>query len=99
MKLVLTEAALADLQSISAYTLEKWGGEQEVRYIQQIWRRLDFIRTTPNIGRLREDLFPGCRLVAEGKHVILFRRKRESVEVIRVLHSAMDFRRHILPEN
>ena len=99
MKLVLTEAALTDLQSISAFTLEKWGAEQETRYIQQMWRRMDFIRTTPNIGRLREDLFPGCRLVAEGRHVILFRSRLESVEIIRVLHSAMDFRRHLLPEN
>ncbi len=29
MKLVLTEAALDDLRSIPAYTLETWGEEQE----------------------------------------------------------------------
>jgi plasmid stabilization system protein ParE len=31
MKLVLTEAALDDLRSIRAYTLETWGEEQEER--------------------------------------------------------------------
>lgn len=31
MKLVLTEAALDDLRSIRAYTLEAWGEEQEER--------------------------------------------------------------------
>ena len=29
MKLILTEAALDDLRSIRAYTLETWGGEME----------------------------------------------------------------------
>jgi toxin ParE1/3/4 len=98
MKLALTEAALDDLRSISAYTLEKWGEEQEARYIQQMWSRLESIRTKPKMGRLREDLFPGCRLLAEGRHVILFRQTPHSVEVIRVLHSAMDFQRHLSPE-
>lgn len=98
MKLALTEAALADLRSISAYTLETWGEEQEARYINQMWRRMDSIRTMLNMGRLREDLFPGCRLVAEGRHVILFRQKQKSVEIIRILHFAMDFRRHLSPE-
>jgi toxin ParE1/3/4 len=98
MKLILTEAALADLRAISAYTLETWGEEQEARYIQQMWSRMELMRANPNCGRRRDDLFPGCRLVAEGRHVILFRQNRKAVEVIRVLHSAMDFRRH-LPAN
>ena len=33
MKLVLAEAALADLRSIRRYTLENWGEAQENRYL------------------------------------------------------------------
>ena len=36
MKLILTEAALEDLRSIHAYTLEKWGGEMEERYLRSL---------------------------------------------------------------
>ncbi len=57
MKLILTEAALADLRAISAFTLETWGEEQEARYIQQMWNRMDLIRANPTLRRLREDLF------------------------------------------
>jgi toxin ParE1/3/4 len=97
MKLVLTEAALDDLRSIRAYTLERWGEEQEARYLRQLWSRFEVLRSDPFRHRLREDLFPGCRIAAEGRHVILFRCSPEVLEVVRVLHSAMDFKRQLPP--
>lgn len=97
MKLVLTEAALDDLRSIRAYTLETWGPEQEKRYLRQIWLRLEAVGKEPGRYRLREDLFPGCRLASEGRHVILFRAGPKALEIVRVLHSAMDFKRHMPP--
>ncbi|MEX1119756.1 MAG: type II toxin-antitoxin system RelE/ParE family toxin [Terrimicrobiaceae bacterium] len=95
MRLVLTEAALADLRSISDYTLATWGEEQEKRYISNMWSRLESLQLDPASGRRRDDLFPGCRLVSEGRHVILFRSSPGVLEVVRVLHSAMDFKRQV----
>jgi toxin ParE1/3/4 len=97
MKLILTEAALDDLRSIRAYTLETWGGEMEERYLHKLWARIQSLRADPFRHRLREDLFPGCRIAAEGRHVILFRAGDQALEIVRVLHSAMDFRRHLPP--
>ena len=98
MKLILTEAALEDLRSIRAYTLENWGAEQEERYLRQIWSRIESLRADPFRHRLRAELFPGCRIAAEGRHVILFRAGDQALEIVRVLHSAMDFKRHLPPE-
>lgn len=95
MKLVLTEAALADLKSIRAYTLENWGEAQETRYLDQLWTKFETLCKDPGRCRLRQDLFPGCRIAAEGRHVILFRVREEVLEIIRVLHGAMDFKRHL----
>lgn len=97
MKLAFTQAALEDLRSIRAYTLETWGVEQENRYLDRIWERFDSLRLDPDRYRLRPDLFPGCRIAAEGKHVILFRASPDRLEVVRVLHAAMDFKRHLAP--
>jgi toxin ParE1/3/4 len=97
MKLVLTEAALEDLRSIRTYTLETWGPEQEQRYLRQMWLRLETIGSEPDRYRLREDLFPGCRLASEGRHVILFRAMPNVLEIVRVLHSSMDYKRHLPP--
>jgi toxin ParE1/3/4 len=98
MRLILTEAALEDLRSIRAYTVENRGVEQEERYLRQIWSRIESLRADPSRHRLREELFPGCRIAAEGRQVILFRAGDKALEIVRVLHSAMDFKRHLPPE-
>ena len=98
MKLELTHAALDDLRSIRAYTLERWGPDQEQQYLDQIWKKFESILTDPSKFRFRRDLFPGCQIAAEGKHVILFRMHKSRLQVVRVLHGAMDFKRHIPSE-
>ncbi|MDE0836226.1 MAG: type II toxin-antitoxin system RelE/ParE family toxin [Akkermansiaceae bacterium] len=95
MKLTLTEAALEDLRSIRAYTLETWGEEQEEIYLRKIWNRIQSLRENPLRYRLREEIFPGCRIASEGKHVILLKSENEILIIVRVLHSAMDFKQHI----
>lgn len=99
MKLALTEAALEDLRSIRAYTLEMWRAEQEEIYLDKIWSRIEAIRSDPFRYRLLEDLFPGCRIASEGRHILLFRANKESLEIARVLHSAMDLKSHLRPGN
>ena len=96
MKLVVTEAALADLRSIRAYTLERWGKAQEQRYLDGLWTKFEAIKVAPGRYRLRPDLFVGCRIAVKGRHVILFRAGEDVLEIVRVLHGAMDFKRQWL---
>lgn len=95
MKLILTEAALDDLRSIREYTLETWGEAQEEIYLRKIWDRIQGLRENPSRYRLREELFPGCRIASEGRHVILFQSENKAITIVRILHSAMDFKRHL----
>jgi toxin ParE1/3/4 len=95
MNLILTEAALDDLRSIRSYTLETWGEKQEAIYLRKIWNRIQSLREAPLRHHLREELFPGCRIASEGRHVILFHADARTVSIVRVLHSAMDFKRHL----
>jgi toxin ParE1/3/4 len=99
MKLEITPAALEDLRSIRAYTLDRWGPDQEQRYLDQLWRRFEDILADPGRYRSRPDLFPGCQIAAEGRQVILFRVSKNILQVVRVLHSAMDFNRHLPTDN
>ena len=59
MTLDLTAAALSDLRSIRAYTLETWGEEQEEKYLNEMWDKFEEIMRNPGHGRLRNDLFLG----------------------------------------
>ena len=98
MTLDLTDAAVGDLRSIRNYTLDQWGEEQEKLYLDALWEKLELILTDPGRWRSREDLFPGCQIASHGKHVILFRIQGRVLQIVRILHGAMDYSRHIPKE-
>ena len=91
MILDFTKAAVSDLQSIRSYTLETWGPEHEQRYLDALWKKFEEILADPQRWRRRDDFFPGCQIAAQGKHVVLFRVQDTVLEVVRILHGAMDF--------
>ena len=95
MTLDITDAAVSDLQSIRNYTLQKWGAEQEQLYLDSLWSKFEEILADPQRWRSREDLFPACQIAAQDKHVILFRIQGTILQVVRILHGAMDFPRHL----
>lgn len=98
MKLKFTKAAVEDLQSVRDYTLETWGETQEAVYLKALLSKLRQLLDSPERFRKRDDLFPGCRIAGEGKHVVLFQVNDGMLEVVRILHSAMDYKRHLPPE-
>ena len=95
MRLRLSKLALDDLDSIFAYTVAKWGEEQADKYAREIWRSILNLVETPERWRLRNSIYPGCRICLTGRHAVLYRIREGQVEVARILHGAMDFRRHI----
>lgn len=97
MKLEFTHAAMDDLRSIRAYTLDRWGPIQEQECLDRLWNKFEHILENASKFRFRPDLFSGCQIAAEGKHVILFRIRHGVLQIVRVLHGAMDFKRHIPP--
>ena len=98
MILEFTAAAKADLHSIRTYTFQTWGAAQEQLYLDALWTKFEEILRNPERFRSRPDLFPGCQIAAQGRHVILFRTKDSTLQIVRILHTSMDFPRH-LPKN
>ena len=95
MRMRLSKLALGDLDSIYSRTVEKWGREQADRYVGDIWDAFEKVAQTPERWRLRNELYPGCRICFIGRHAILYRIHEGRVEIARVLHDAMDLPRHI----
>ena len=98
MNLILSPSAIRDLQDISNYNLRTWGEEQEDRYLKGLWSKLAEIQSSPKSCRLRNDLAKGCCSTRHEKHVIFFSVKGQTLQVIRILHGAMDFNRHLVDE-
>lgn len=95
MRVRLSKLALGDLASIYSRTVEQWGREQADHYVGDIWDAFEKVAKTPECWRLRNKLYPGCRICFTGRHAILYRIHNGRVEIARVLHDAMDFPRHI----
>ena len=98
MHFELTQSAKDDLLAISEYTREIWGGEQQERYLSGVYDRFEEIKDSPARWRFRNDLFPQCQIAKYGRHVILFLCEDGLLTIVRVLHDAMDFKRHISEE-
>jgi len=89
IRLRYTRRAEADLDSIAAYTLEKWGLEQAQRYLDALIACCEGLPADSSRGRVHHPR-PEYLRTEQGKHVVFFRRDESGdTLVVRVLHERM----------
>jgi toxin ParE1/3/4 len=94
-RLVLTDIARADLQSIRRYSTRTWGPDQTARYMDRLRETLKGLVRDSVVARSRDDLRPGLQMATSGRHCIFFEANESRLLVVRVLHDRMDYRRHL----
>jgi toxin ParE1/3/4 len=87
--LVISRSAKADLLSIGAYTLERWGRVQAERYLDDLELCLELLAANPLLGRECEWIRPGLCRFEKGRHVVFYGRKSVGIHVSRILHQSM----------
>ena len=92
--LSLSDKAIEDFRDILSYTMQMWGARQVEEYSTILHKALTAIEQDPLTGK--GDL-PPYRHVIAGRHVVFYRLTGNKVQVSRILHSAMDFVRHLEP--
>ncbi|MDC8451095.1 MAG: type II toxin-antitoxin system RelE/ParE family toxin [Nitrospira sp.] len=92
--LSLSDEAIEDFRDILSYTMQMWGERQVEEYATILHKALTDIEQDPLVGK--GDL-PPYHHVRAGKHVVFYRLTEDKVQVSRILHSAMDFVRHLEP--
>lgn len=105
----LTAAAEADFQEILRWTSAQFGEEQARVYAKTLSGALNALSAGPTVrgARQRNDIARGlfvlhvARAGRKGRHFVMFRighdEGREVIDVLRLLHDAMDLRRHLPP--
>lgn len=91
--LELLPGAIADLDSIYAYSVDQWGQEQAKNYLRALNARMQGLRRFPALGKAQDALHPGLRRIGEGSHSIYYLIRDETVLIVRVLHDRMDTKR------
>lgn len=94
-RLLLTEIARADLDSIRRYSARTWGEERTTAYMSTLRDTLKGLLRGTATARGRDDLRPGIQMAISGRHCIFFEADESRLLVVRVLHDRMDYRRHL----
>ena len=86
----VSAAARSDLDEIWFYIAED-SADAADRFIRAIVSRFPIIASAPGGGRQREELAAGVRSLPIGSYLIFYRRTKDGVEIVRVLHGARDY--------
>lgn len=90
-RLVFRTAAVTDLRSIATSTRHRWGEEQAATYVGELRSRIKSLRIYPlrypEVGPSR----PGLRKMISGHHMVFYLVTENEIEIIRILHGAMDY--------
>ncbi len=87
--------AQADLEDIWDCTVDRWGGGQAERYVRDIYLAVESLVATPGLARSCDDIRRGYWKYPVGSHMIFFTRYSYRIDVVRILHSRMDFERRL----
>lgn len=101
-RVIRSPQAKRDIVEVLEYTRERWGKAQAREYGELIREALVAIAGDPTRGLPRDDVRSGVlayHIKQRGRparHIIFYRLgPTGTVEVVRVLHDAMDFEQHL----
>jgi toxin ParE1/3/4 len=86
----ISKNAVSDLEEIWLYTVEKWSVDQADRYYNLIFDEIHYICKNTNAGKPMEHARKGYRASKVKSHLIFYRIRNNTIEVIRILHEQMD---------
>jgi len=96
MRYSISEKANQDIEKIWLYTFENWSLEQADRYYNLILDEIEFISENFESGKSADYIKKGYRSSIVKSHIIFYKKsKRNSIEIIRVLHQKMDIENRI----
>lgn len=94
-RLILSPRAERDVAALQAFSEQRWGSDQRLRYEAQIDQALGDLTRFPDLGRPRANFTPELRGLRVGEHVIYYKHDNEAITVFRILHRRMDPERHL----
>lgn len=93
----VSEEAQKDLREILRYTQKNWGRHQVKQYLIELTSKFVQLANAPKLGRTREEIAEDIRSIQASHHIVFYRERQGGIEIARVLHPSMDFKRHFEP--
>ncbi|MEZ5695176.1 MAG: type II toxin-antitoxin system RelE/ParE family toxin [Sphingomonadaceae bacterium] len=89
-RIILSNQAARDIDTISDQTITRWGKQQARKYVSAIRADIESLRSSPRRFPMHECNSLGLRRMRSGHHLVFFSVGEDVVHVIRVLHERMD---------
>ena len=89
-----TDSAKRDITDIIEYTLNRWGKQRTLKYLDEIQTKIVALSKNPNIGTMRNDIHPTLLSFPMKKHMIYYLKQKSGIAVIRILHTNMYYKLH-----
>ena len=68
-------------------------------WVDKLDRQFSLLARQPMMGRERQELAPGIRSFPFGRYVIFYLPMEDGIDVVRVMHSAMDIEARFGPDS
>jgi toxin ParE1/3/4 len=94
-EILIRPRAHSDLKAIWRYSFQQWGERQADLYLKQLDDGIQSLREFPDLGEACDHIRTGYRKLQVNRHLVFYRRSDQRIEVVRVLHQAMDVGRHL----
>lgn len=91
----LSPLARKDLEGIWRFSFERWSKDQADRYYTEIVDAFRDLANGDREGRLVAGLKAGYLSLTCGSHFIIYARRKQTIEIIRILHKRMNIGRHL----
>mgnify|MGYP002783929780 CR=1 FL=1 len=95
MKYRITEAAYNDLSDIYLYTFQNWSENQASKYFESIIEEIQLFSENPEKAKPMPKVGADFFYFRVLSHYVFFKKNRETIEVVRILHKMMDFSQHL----
>lgn len=95
--IVLRREAENDLRTIDAFSRETFGNAVTDDYMSEIYKAFERLAEFPELGRAVGAWKVPLRVINAGRHRIFYYFDGQRVVIVRLLHQAMDERRHVRP--
>lgn len=97
MNFTISKEAEKDLENIWLYTFENWSIEQAEKYLNLVFDEIDYLCLKPISGLDYGNIRKGYWRSKVNSHFIFYKinKKRNEIEIIRILHEIMDIDNHL----
>ena len=95
LELLVRPRARRDLKEIWRYTVRQWGAAQADQYLYDLDREIQGLLKFPELGTPYDPIRAGYRRLHVKRHLVFYRRDGQRLEIVRVLHDAMDVKSHL----